>query len=230
MTNHHTMAAPPLTTYQIEHLHDSRRGDVIASCVIMIVVSTNAVILRFAVRKVKKIPFWWDDWLCVIALPWACSSAILALINRALGHHLWSLSLLDVERYLKILYAGGLTYGPGIVLVKLSILLFYRRVFPLEHVSRPWRISWWILLIFSTVMIVETIPGIFSCRPIRFFWDRTIPGGKCIAQVPFFRITSVINILDDIAILILPMFVLSKLQMGKSKKIGLVGLFLLGGL
>ena len=79
-------------------------------------------------------------------------------------------------------------------------------------------------------MIVITIPGIFSCRLIRFFWDRNNPGGTCSAEVPSFCITSIIKILHDIAILILAMVVLSKLQMGKSKKMGLVELFLLGGL
>ena len=75
-------------------------------------------------------------------LPWACSSAILALINRALGYHIYSHSLSEGERYFKILYAGGLTYEAGIVFVKLSILLFFRRVFPLAHVSLAWRIKW----------------------------------------------------------------------------------------
>lgn len=222
---------PQQIQYQVEHIHDSRRGDVVSSSVFIITLTAIAVTSRLAVRKFKKIPFWWDDWLCLIALPFSISGAILAIYNDSLGHHLLALSPPEIKKYLKLLYAGEISYGAGIVLAKLSILVFYRRVFPMAHVSHAWRTCWWVLFVFSSLMIVMTIPGIFQCRPIAFFWDRAIPGGQCSVQgVPFFISTSIINILSDFLILVLPLPALVKLQIGKSKKIGLIGLFLLGGL
>ena len=228
-----TMAqlTPQQIQYQIEHIAESRRGDVVSVSVLMITLTTTAVIIRLAVRKLKKIPFWWDDWLCLIALPFSISGAVIALSNPALGRHVLALSPSEIRQSLKLTYALEISYGTGIILVKLSILVLYRRIFPMGHVSCAWRACWWVLFVLSASMIVWIIPGIFQCRPIAFFWDQTISGGTCpVDRIPFFVSTSIINILSDISILVLPLPVLSKLQMGKSKKIGLIGLFLLGGL
>lgn len=137
----------------------------------------------------------------------------------------------EIDIYLKGLFAGQMQYGFGIVLVKLSMLTLYCRVFPMALMSRRWRICWWLLFGVDAIFIVSTIAAIVQCRPIAYFWDRTIPGGHCVVnQVVYFRVTSVINIVIDVMILILPIPILSKLEMGRTKKIGLKGLFLLGGL
>ena len=221
---------PEEIDYQIAHMHDSNRRKVVSVSVIMIVLTTTVVALRFLVRKVKKIPFWWDDWLCLIAFPFTILGAILSIANQALGHHVLSLTLPQIEQYLKILYAGEMQYGVGIVLVKLSILIFYRRVFPMAHVGRYWQIAWWLLFILSSISIASTFAGAFQCFPVAYFWNRAIPGGYCKDIMVYVRSSSAVNMVLDFLILFLPIPVLSKLQMGRPKKIGLICLFLLGGL
>ena len=221
---------PQQIQYQMEHLHESRRPHVISSAIILIVLTTTAVALRFAVRKSRKIPLWWDDWLCFIALPFSILGAVLSIANKALGYHVLALTVPEVEQYLKILFAGEIQYIVGIVLAKWSILALYRRVFPMSNVPRIWRICWWTLSVLTPLMLAFTFSSVFQCHPVSYFWNRTIPGGYCSSGVPYFRANAICNILLDVSILLLPLPVLSKLQMGKSKKIGLILLFLLGGL
>ena len=222
---------PEQIRYQFEHIHENRRREVVSTAVVMIVLTTSAVAFRFAVRKLRKIPLWWDDWICLMSLPFSILGAILSIANQALGYHFLALKYPQIVQYLKILYAGEIQYGIGIVLVKLAILALYRRMFPLAHVPRWWRACWWLLCVCSVLLFTPTFVGIFhQCRPIAYFWNRTIPGGHCIDLLGLILGTGITNVVLDVMILILPLPVLSKLQIGKAKKIGLIGLFLVGGL
>lgn len=64
---------------------------------------------------------------------------------------------------------------------------------------------------------------------LAFFWDRTIPGGPCINMMAFFRFANIANLLTDILILAMPIPIVWSLQLDRHKKIGVCGLFLLGG-
>ena len=78
--------------------------------------------------------------------------------------------------------------------------------------------------------LAHIITVIFSCQPIPYFWDRTIKGGKCINENNFSYGTSAANILTDIAVLVLPIPWLWRLQMKTEKKVAIAGIFLLGSL
>ena len=45
--------------------------------------------------------------------------------------------------------------------------------------------------------IADTLVAVFECKPIGFYWDKTIKGGTCINQDTFFRCNCVANILVD---------------------------------
>lgn len=94
-----TTLTPQQLQFQMNHLHDSQRPAIVSSAIIMITVTTLAVWFRLAIRKYKKIPFWWDDWLCLIAWPFAILGAVLALANQSLGHHIWSLTPSEILEY-----------------------------------------------------------------------------------------------------------------------------------
>jgi hypothetical protein len=64
---------------------------------------------------------------------------------------------------------------------------------------------------------------------VAFWWDRTIPGGHCVDNTAFLLGNSIPNIATDIAILLLPLPFIWRLQQSKSRKIALSGIFLLAG-
>lgn len=118
----------------------------------------------------------------------------------------------------------------SMIFIKLSILLFYRRLFPRENTTARWRTCHLALCIASVgVGVIQCFGIAFQCTPVAFFWDRTIPGGHCINMMAFFRFANIANLLTDILILAMPIPIVWSLRLDRQKKIGVCGLFLLGG-
>jgi hypothetical protein len=67
------------------------------------------------------------------------------------------------------------------------------------------------------------------CLPVAYFWDKAIPGGRCLPEQPVWFGNGALNIATDLMILILPMPTFSKLQLAKKQKIGLMLVLALGG-
>ncbi|OCT47202.1 hypothetical protein CLCR_02622 [Cladophialophora carrionii] len=65
--------------------------------------------------------------------------------------------------------------------------------------------------------------------PVAFYWDKNIEGGHCIDMMAFWFSFSGFNIVTDVAVWVLPMPVLWKLQLPRKQKISLVAVFALGG-
>lgn len=77
---------------------------------------------------------------------------------------------------------------------------------------------------------VETFfSGIFTCYPVAYIWDITIPGGKCVDKWGLYFANGGINIVTDFMILILPVFILKDLIMPKFQKMFLMAIIALGG-
>lgn len=72
---------------------------------------------------------------------------------------------------------------------------------------------------------------VFNCKPIQYFWDKSIPGGKCIGD-GFLEsyLLGAANILTDIVVLALPIPWLVGLKLGRGKKMALIATFVIGSL
>ena len=82
-------------------------------------------------------------------------------------------------------------------------------------------IAWWISLMFAVI---------FSCKPVQYFWDRSIPNGTCIDQnARAYGITAA-NFVTDLVVWLLPVPWLWGLHIQLSRKLAVIGIFLLGGL
>lgn len=68
---------------------------------------------------------------------------------------------------------------------------------------------------------------IFDCTPIPKFWDQSLPG-TCVPNLPFWYINAAGNIITDVTIFILPLPVLRSLNLQKSQRVLLLGIFSLG--
>lgn len=76
----------------------------------------------------------------------------------------------------------------------------------------------------------QILVTIFQCTPISEFWNRTHPA-KCTVDTKSFSIGGAIpNILTDVALLILPLPYIWRLNRPVSQKFALAGIFMLGGL
>jgi hypothetical protein len=133
--------------------------------------------------------------------------------------------------------AGYLT---TITLVKISILLFYRRLGS-RAISFAFR---WTLRVSIALVIIHFVvipfPTFFGCQPIHAWWDEvnlpwllTHTLGKdyhCIDEGIFFVTITLIGLLQDALVAFLPIILFWKLRLDRLQKFALASLFTIGGL
>ncbi|KAH7123046.1 hypothetical protein EDB81DRAFT_913140 [Dactylonectria macrodidyma] len=212
---------------------ESKQPDLWAVEFITFVAATIFIILRFASRRLTRVHIWWDDWLALscyaMALAWVVIIPI--WISRGLGLHIDDVTSLSKDEALYqtklLLYVAELIYASALFFGKASILSFYWRMFRVTNIKLPIQI----LLTCSVIwIIVRTIMGIFHCTPVHAFWDsEALKTGRCdIEDTKFFFGTILVHVFIDIAILILPIMQIRKLQLPALQKFGIMLMFMFG--
>jgi hypothetical protein len=115
-------------------------------------------------------------------------------------------------------------YVLNFTLIKTSILFFYLRVFP----TRTFRLLCWTVMAFcvaSGITFISTI--FFQCQPISHVWNRDLKG-TCINNRSIAYANGGINILQDILIVLLPLYEMRILQLSTREKVGVYAMFGLG--
>ena len=143
---------------------------------------------------------------------------------ESLQYHLQTMALLLTYR--QTMYAGYQIYGVAVTLIKISILLFYRRIFTTKQFRQRTNIIGALVVAW---LIVNNLTAALQCRPVRKAWDIEIPG-HCFSAISYITGVHATNLTLDIVILALPVSAVWRLQMSFAKKISVIGIFLLGGL
>ncbi|KAL1604240.1 hypothetical protein SLS59_004034 [Nothophoma quercina] len=121
-------------------------------------------------------------------------------------------------------WASLIAYYMSLGLTKTSILLQYHRVFP----TRKFQVACWCVFAVVVCYTIWTVfSSIFACVPVHAFWTKE--RARCIDQFAMWFTNAAINITTDFAIIILPMPVIRRLQLGKRQKSALIGIFGVGG-
>lgn len=122
-------------------------------------------------------------------------------------------------------WASLIAYYMSLGLTKSSILLQYHRVFP----TRKFQVACWCVFAVVVCYTIWTVfSSIFACVPVQAFWTKE--RARCIDQFAMWFTNAAINITTDFAIIILPMPVIRRLQLGRRQKSALIGIFGVGGL
>ncbi|KAI4600166.1 hypothetical protein KJ359_001268 [Pestalotiopsis sp. 9143b] len=176
----------------------------VVSCVVL-GLAAAAVALRFYVRLSHMAKLAIDDWTILIAL----------------------------------MFTGALvatTVIASVTMTKVSILLLYRRLFYISETrkveeSKPFVVAFWGASFFTGVYpFIMWIVMATACRPLSFYW-RQYEGatdGKCIQVLTFYLAFGIVNMINDIIVLVVPIPRISRLQMNKRKKASVAGIMLLG--
>lgn len=128
----------------------------------------------------------------------------------------------------KFLLVLPTVYLAAVVPPKLSIISLYLRIF----ISQPIRIVCYTVVGFTvTNWIAATIAGFLICVPLDHLWNAAgSPHGHCSNINALFRWGSLMNIITDVVILILPLPTIWKMKCSYRMKFGILINFLLGGL
>jgi hypothetical protein len=108
--------------------------------------------------------------------------------------------------------------------VKISILLQYRRIFTAPAMQKTCIVSVVVIMCWA---ITQVFLNALICMPVASFWDSNIPG-KCIPFLPVWNSYAIVNIITDFSIFLLPLPVLRSLQLPMKQKILLIVIFSLG--
>ena len=123
-------------------------------------------------------------------------------------------------------YAISLLYPLASSLPKLSLCALYLRVFNISRWGR--HATYVIISLVIANMIAWLVPSIMVCRPISAYWSLKSNRGKCLDTDILGTWISLPNIVTDVMMLILPIPILWKTQMGVPKKLGLILTFATG--
>lgn len=234
--------------------HYNSKGHVAFGLAIaFVVIEVSCVVLRFLARKIGNVPWGADDVLIIPGLIFCvgvCASSlgmlrcysptigariVLVLMTIAvdltkggIAHHQAALELSDPEEivvWAKLAVSIPVIYLGAILFPKSAILAIFLRIFT----KAPYRKTCYALAVLLIAnWVANTTAGLLMCVPLRYLWDKSILGGHCFDINTYFRWSSLINILTDVVMLLLPLPVVWKLRTSTNIKIGLSFTFAMG--
>ncbi|KAI1341881.1 hypothetical protein F5Y15DRAFT_413806 [Xylariaceae sp. FL0016] len=146
----------------------------------------------------------------------------------AMGVNIWTLGSHAIAVALKACCVISVFYLVLLSLTKVAILCFYLRIFP----NRWFRIASWITVTWVAVSTAVLIfLSIFQCMPINYNWEGwkgEITDFECIDVNALSYAAAGLAIAQEIAILILPLPLLLKLNTTWRKRASIIVMFSLG--
>jgi hypothetical protein len=133
----------------------------------------------------------------------------------------WRLPLKRAE------YVFSISYNPVLMATKSSILILYLRMSPANLFFRY--ASIFLLILVNTAGIVLTFLNIFQCSPVSAALHIvSADEAKCINLVYLYLCSAPVNVITDLAIVLLPLPILTGIRMERKQKYVVVGTFCTG--
>ncbi|KAM5353685.1 hypothetical protein ACJ41O_000335 [Fusarium nematophilum] len=204
----------------------SRVGEIIAILGVFGALSTIAVTLRSYTRLVLLRTLGIDDGVMVAAQVLTIGAAIAIGLEAkyGLGSHTSVQPPEDFIPYMKSFYSSVVVYNIAMCLVKISILLQYRRLFDVRMIQLA---TFYGVIFLSVWTVMLCFLLTFVCIPVAKFWDSTLPG-RCLSSLTIWYIIAGFNLATDFAIFGLPLQVIRSLRLPRSQKMVLFVAFGLG--
>jgi hypothetical protein len=147
------------------------------------------------------------------------------MVQYGFGHHLLGIPVTDRVEALFLYWVSQILYKISLQLTKISLLLFYKRIFGtvkwFKHLSTVLVVA---LIVYA---IVSCVTGMAQCNPVARAWNRAVDG-TCINLTQFFIANGAFATITDIVILIMPLPLVWGLMLPMAQKIALVPIFGLG--
>lgn len=121
-------------------------------------------------------------------------------------------------------YISIVLYNASLTAIKTTFLLQYFRILGTGVMRTIIIVAFFLIGLWSVSQLLVVV---FTCSPIPKFWAPDMEG-KCIPNLPFWYINAAGNIVTDVAVFLLPLPALSRLNLRRGQKLGLLGVFSLG--
>ncbi|KAH9876341.1 hypothetical protein J1614_004220 [Plenodomus biglobosus] len=180
------------------------------------------LISRFAIVRKPT----WDDYTMMVAwmLAFGASFSICYGTTKGLGRRQENIPLEWLAPMKQSAYVFSVLYNPALMATKTSILLFYLTLSKTHKVFRWATIT--TLVVVNVGGLALTILNLLQCRPLGAAWASPVPdSAHCTNVVTLYLSSAPLNIISDLAILFLPMPILTSMRLPRKQKIILVVTF-----
>ncbi|KAK3934000.1 hypothetical protein QBC46DRAFT_274670 [Diplogelasinospora grovesii] len=208
-------------------LKASRSWDVTRTIIIGCSLVFPTIALRLYTRVAYTKKLWTDDYATILAAGLLAVVAIIDLYSAhlGLGMHYWTIPADHGTLILKLFYVESMIYMLLLIASKLSILLVYARLFP----ARKFQYAVNSLSVFLACHgVLYLLLTAMQCLPVYSVWDRYITDRKCINVTAVAYSSGVISIIEDVAILLLPVPQVWRLKIDHGRRLAVLGLFSIG--
>ncbi|KAL4784350.1 major facilitator superfamily domain-containing protein [Aspergillus varians] len=208
---------------------EDHRPEVLVVSIVFFVLATVFVALRFVSRIfiVRKVAL--HDYLMLLAwvLDFGFSFALFYATSKGLGLHDVDIPVDGRASLSRANYAFTVLYNPALMAVKSSILVFYLTLTQGEKIFRY--ANYATLLVVNVAGLALTFVNIFQCQPVAAAWAASLPvDAHCTDILTLYLSSSPVNIITDLAILVLPNPILTRMRLPLKQKIILVITFSFG--
>ncbi|KAF2710605.1 hypothetical protein K504DRAFT_533530 [Pleomassaria siparia CBS 279.74] len=198
-------------------------------------ISGGFALLSLIIRLVVAITgssFGWDDACATLAWLFSAPISFLQCVTPRLGYgkDTWTVPPKDIYIVLQMIYASQVGYFICSAFTKLCFLSFFLRIFPDKSTRRIVFAFIGISIVYGCVFEIALLVG---CKPISAIWtswDGESKAEYCINQNKFFYSAAAVNIALDLAIVIIPIPELIKLNLSMKRKLFLLTIFGVGGI
>ncbi|KAK5634718.1 hypothetical protein RRF57_010431 [Xylaria bambusicola] len=203
----------------IPNLDNPPSKDMLARCVIGVFLTLGSIFVFLRVYGV----------LFVLKRRYASDYLMVpAYCNFGSFVHQWDYRFRDLADLFFLFNIATNLSGVAFLLIKAMILLEWLRIFVPGGTRNT---SFWISTILITIDVLFYSAALvaldLACIPYKKIWDHLTPG-HCVDSKIIIVTSSAINLLIDIAILILPQRTIWKLHMSFRRKLGVAAIFAVG--
>ncbi|PHH69009.1 hypothetical protein CDD83_5862 [Cordyceps sp. RAO-2017] len=207
---------------------ESQYPTIIAICVVLSLLSIATVSCRLWIRATAR-GLAADDWMAALSMVFALIYSILCIAQTkyGLGLPLKSRPQANTPIYARVNFAGRPIYQLGISFFKIALLISYLRLLKGTDQRNYRRAVWATIGLVFLAHLGCALSLIFACTPVDKSWNPARVG-SCLPPAPSFTGYAVVTIVSDVVVALLPVPVLLRLNVRLEKKVGLIGIFMLG--
>lgn len=210
-----------------------RSAEYVAFNDVFAIITAIFLIQRFAYKIFDRVSFTADDWSCLSTVVIGTISTVinaLYLTKNGLGRDIWTLSYSQITEFGRLFYIQEIVYFSEVGLTKLTLLLFYLRIFSSSTAAR--------YLLIATIVVncmsgfAFTLVAVFQCQPIAHFWQRWdgVHRGSCLNINAISWSNATISIVLDLWMIAIPLYQIRTLTLPWKKRVGVVFMFSVGTL
>ncbi|CAK7209892.1 hypothetical protein SBRCBS47491_000594 [Sporothrix bragantina] len=213
--------------------------------VLMIILTTMAIIMRLTVRLGVLGGLGWDDTL--VGVSWAFAmilfSTTIAARQNGFGMHLDLVPIDDQSTvskvrqqpstnlalgyecsHVQLILVCSVAYSVSGPAVKAAFCILYLRILRGRTLATLNKV---LIAFFAAQAIEECLVTVFQCSPVQKAWLPT-EDGRCYSLVPLFYCTFVFNLITELILFLQPIPTMWHLQVPVAKRIGVIVMLSLG--